>query len=87
MKVYIGQINPTIGALSSNAELIHRAYREGVAAGADVPDLLPGRIGQIAIDDGRFRRAHGLKRSCNASLRLGLRGRRGRRHYTTEKKR
>src|SRR5439155_13454916 len=36
MKVYIGQINPTIGALSSNAELIHRAYREGVAAGADV---------------------------------------------------
>ncbi|HEV8657746.1 MAG TPA: nitrilase-related carbon-nitrogen hydrolase, partial [Thermoanaerobaculia bacterium] len=36
MKVFIGQINPTIGALSSNAELIHRAYRDGVAAGADV---------------------------------------------------
>jgi predicted amidohydrolase len=36
MKVYIGQINPTVGALASNAELIHRAYRDGVAAGADV---------------------------------------------------
>lgn len=36
MKVYIAQINPTVGALASNAELIHRAYREGVAAGAEV---------------------------------------------------
>src|SRR5256714_2866882 len=36
MKIYIGQINPTIGALSSNAELIRRAYDEGVGAGADV---------------------------------------------------
>ena len=36
MKVYIGQINPTVGALSSNAELIRRAYDEGVRAGADV---------------------------------------------------
>src|SRR5436190_907594 len=42
MKIYIGQINPTIGALSSNAELIRRAYDEGVQAGADivmVPEL------------------------------------------------
>jgi len=36
MKVYIGQINSTIGALSANAELIRRAYDEGVRAGADV---------------------------------------------------
>ena len=36
MKVYIGQINPTVGALAANAELIRRAYDEGVAAGADV---------------------------------------------------
>ncbi|HEX9160773.1 MAG TPA: NAD+ synthase [Thermoanaerobaculia bacterium] len=36
MKIYIGQINPTVGALSSNADLIHRAYRDGVSAGADV---------------------------------------------------
>ena len=36
MKIYIGQINPTVGALSSNAELIRRAYDNGVNAGADV---------------------------------------------------
>ncbi|MEA2572376.1 MAG: hypothetical protein QOI24_4377 [Acidobacteriota bacterium] len=36
LKIYIGQINTTVGALSSNAELIRRAYDEGVAAGADV---------------------------------------------------
>src|SRR5437667_10601542 len=36
MKLFIGQINPTIGALSSNAELIRRAYDEGVHTGADV---------------------------------------------------
>jgi predicted amidohydrolase len=36
MKVYVGQINSTIGALSSNAELIRKAYDEGVRAGADV---------------------------------------------------
>lgn len=36
MKVYIGQINSTVGALESNAELIRRAYRDGVGAGADV---------------------------------------------------
>jgi len=36
MKVYIGQINPTVGALAANAELIRRAYDDGVAAGADV---------------------------------------------------
>jgi NAD+ synthase (glutamine-hydrolysing) len=36
MKVYIGQINSTVGALGSNAELIRRAYDEGVRAGADV---------------------------------------------------
>ncbi len=36
MKVYIGQINSTVGALTANAELIRRAYEEGVRAGADV---------------------------------------------------
>ena len=36
MKVFIGQINSTVGALSTNAELIRRAYDEGVRAGADV---------------------------------------------------
>ena len=36
MRVYIGQINPTVGALEANAELIRKAYANGVAAGADV---------------------------------------------------
>ena len=36
MKIFIGQINPTVGALSSNAELIRSVYDEGVRAGADV---------------------------------------------------
>jgi NAD+ synthetase len=42
LKIFIGQINPTVGALSSNADLNRRAYDEGVAAGADlvmVPEL------------------------------------------------
>ena len=36
LKIYIGQINPTVGALASNAELIRKAYEAGVAEGADV---------------------------------------------------
>lgn len=36
MKVFIGQINTTVGGLTGNAELIRRAYDEGVRAGADV---------------------------------------------------
>src|SRR5438270_2843279 len=36
MKIYIAQLNPTVGALTANAELIRRAYAEGIAAGADV---------------------------------------------------
>ncbi len=36
MKIFIGQINPTVGALSSNAELIRNAYDQGVRAGADL---------------------------------------------------
>jgi NAD+ synthetase len=42
MKIFVGQINPTVGALASNAELIRRAYDDGVKAGADivmVPEL------------------------------------------------
>ena len=36
MKVFIGQLNTTVGALRANAEKIRRMYEEGVAAGADV---------------------------------------------------
>src|SRR5213075_1887977 len=36
MKIFLGQISPTVGALASNAELIRRAYDDGVQAGADV---------------------------------------------------
>jgi NAD+ synthetase len=36
MKIFIGQINPTVGALSFNRKLIVDVYRNGVAAGADV---------------------------------------------------
>jgi NAD+ synthase (glutamine-hydrolysing) len=36
MKIYLGQINPTVGALTANAELIRRAYDDGVKAGAEV---------------------------------------------------
>ena len=42
MKIYIGQINPTVGALTANKEMIERAYRDGVRAGAGivmVPEL------------------------------------------------
>ncbi len=42
MKIYIGQLNTTVGAIASNAALIHKVYSEGVAAGADivmVPEL------------------------------------------------
>jgi NAD+ synthase (glutamine-hydrolysing) len=36
MKVFLAQINSTVGAIASNTELIRRAYRDGVKAGADV---------------------------------------------------
>jgi NAD+ synthase (glutamine-hydrolysing) len=36
MRVYIAQLNPTVGALSANAEMIRRAYDAGVQSGADV---------------------------------------------------
>jgi NAD+ synthetase len=36
MKIHIGQINPTVGALRANAELIRKAYDDGVRAGAEV---------------------------------------------------
>jgi len=41
-KIFIGQFNPTIGALQQNAERILEIYRKGVAAGAQivmVPEL------------------------------------------------
>ncbi|HXI14277.1 MAG TPA: NAD+ synthase [Thermoanaerobaculia bacterium] len=42
MKIYIGQLNPTVGALESNRRLIEDAYADGVRKGADivmVPEL------------------------------------------------
>jgi len=36
VKVFIGQINSTVGALRANAELIRNTYEEGVRQGADV---------------------------------------------------
>lgn len=36
MKIFIGQINPTVGAIRSNVEKIRSTYRDGAAAGADV---------------------------------------------------
>jgi len=42
MKIFIAQINPTVGALTTNAELIRNAYNQGVKAQADlvmVPEL------------------------------------------------
>jgi len=42
MKLFLGQLNPTIGALSENRERIRRTYADGVAKGADivvVPEL------------------------------------------------
>jgi len=36
VKIFIAQLNPTVGALSSNAELIRNAYDLGVSAGADL---------------------------------------------------
>jgi NAD+ synthase (glutamine-hydrolysing) len=36
VKIFIGQLNPTVGALSSNMELIRGAYEKGVRAGADL---------------------------------------------------
>jgi NAD+ synthetase len=42
LKIYLGQINPTVGALNANAERIRKVYADGVAAGAEmvmVPEL------------------------------------------------
>ena len=42
MKIYLAQLNPTVGALKHNRALITDAYRAGVEAGADlvmVPEL------------------------------------------------
>lgn len=36
MKIFIAQLNPTVGALSSNTELIRNAYENGARAGADL---------------------------------------------------
>ncbi|HLJ74448.1 MAG TPA: NAD+ synthase [Thermoanaerobaculia bacterium] len=36
MKIFIAQLNPTVGALSSNTELIRNAYENGVRSGAEL---------------------------------------------------
>lgn len=36
MKIFLGQINPTVGALEDNSRLIADCYEKGVRAGADV---------------------------------------------------
>lgn len=36
MRIYIGQINPTVGAIKSNTGLIRRTYEDGIKAGAAV---------------------------------------------------
>jgi NAD+ synthetase len=35
LKIWIAQLNPTVGALAANADQIRRAYEDGVRAGAD----------------------------------------------------
>ena len=58
MKVYIGQLNTTVGALEANAELIRRTYADGVRAGADVvmvPELaVTGYPPRDLLDRPRF---------------------------------
>ena len=42
MKIFLGQINPTVGVLEASDELIRDVYEQGVRAGADlvlVPEL------------------------------------------------
>ncbi|HJU46944.1 MAG TPA: nitrilase-related carbon-nitrogen hydrolase, partial [Gaiellaceae bacterium] len=42
MRIYIAQLNPTVGDLSGNEQMIRRAYRRGADAGAEivvVPEL------------------------------------------------
>jgi len=36
VKIFIAQLNPTVGAVASNTELIRNAYNDGVRAGADL---------------------------------------------------
>ena len=82
MKTYIAQLNPTVGALNANADLIRSAYDEGVAAGADVvlvPELaVTGYPPRDLLDREIFvaaalrdaRRARGHDRRRHARLRL-----------------
>jgi NAD+ synthase (glutamine-hydrolysing) len=58
MKVFIGQLNTTVGALRANADAIRRTYEEGVRAGADVvmvPELaLTGYPARDLLDRPQF---------------------------------
>ncbi|HVT44765.1 MAG TPA: NAD+ synthase [Thermoanaerobaculia bacterium] len=57
MKIYIAQLNPTVGALESNRELIRVAYVAGVGAGADVvvvPELAVTGYPPLDLLDKRY---------------------------------
>ncbi len=58
MKVFVGQLNTTVGALHGNADAIRRTYEEGVLAGADVvlvPELaLTGYPARDLLDRPHF---------------------------------
>ncbi len=61
MQIYLGQINPTVGALNANADRIRKVYADGVAAGAElvmVPELaVPGYPPRDLLDREVFLRA------------------------------
>src|SRR5260370_37286348 len=81
MKIFIGQINPTVGALSANAELIRNAYEQGVRAGADlvmVTELAvyrkpPGQLlhRQIFLDPGLGNSSRARTKSCKITQLVG----------------
>ena len=57
MKIYIAQLNPTIGALEANERLIREAYDNGVRAGADiiaVPELAVSGYPPLDLLDRQF---------------------------------
>jgi NAD+ synthetase len=58
MKLFIGQLNTTVGALVANADAIRQAYDDGVKAGADVvlvPELaVTGYPARDLLDRGHF---------------------------------
>ncbi|MGH9456284.1 MAG: NAD+ synthase [Thermoanaerobaculia bacterium] len=72
MKIFIAQLNPTVGALESNRAAIARAYEEGVAAGAEivmVPELaVTGYPPRDLLDKSLFVRANLEVRDALAAM-------------------